>query len=255
LFLTYVVSTTIVTDADKDVLVTNYEEVDYMEVYYNNVHPTVNESTESNQNPTHSFQILPNMKPEDVNPILNEYQSKYATKERPRVVTQHKGEIHPSIPSIPSIQTCQTIDGREPTYPTRQELIKSCQMKPKPNKFFVVDDPDLNDVVLFLLGKERRGLLDEKDWANLGQADCKYKQLVDRTRYLLNIDFTPLQQPRNDYEEQKQISQDQIDQADACLLHYGGEIGMLVRYCGGEYTAEHRDVKGILTAVKPHVNE
>jgi hypothetical protein len=49
--LTYVVSTTIVTDADKDVLVTNYEEVDYMEVDYNDVHLTVNESTESNQNP------------------------------------------------------------------------------------------------------------------------------------------------------------------------------------------------------------
>jgi hypothetical protein len=69
-------------------------------------------------------------------------------------------------------------------------------MKPKTNKFFIVDDPDLNDVVLFLLGKERRGLLDEKDWANPRQADSKYKQLVDRTRYLLNVNFTPLQQPR-----------------------------------------------------------
>jgi hypothetical protein len=175
--LTYVVSTTIVTDADKDVLVTNDEEVDYMEADYNNVHLTVNEPTESNQSPTNPFRILPNMKPEDVDPILHNYQAEHSTKERPRVVTQHQGE---NPPSIPSIQTCQIIDGREPTYPKRQELIKSCRMKPKPNKFFIVDDPDLDDVILFLLGNERRGLLDEKDWTNLGQADSDYKQLVAR---------------------------------------------------------------------------
>jgi hypothetical protein len=28
-----------------------------------------------------------------------------------------------------------------------------------------------------------------------------------------------------------------------------------VRYLGGEYTAEHRNVEGILTAVKPHINK
>jgi hypothetical protein len=250
--LTYVVPTTIVTDADKDVLVTNYEEVNYMEVDYNNVHLTTNEPTESNQNPANPFRILPNMKPDDVDPILHSYQSEHATRERSRVVTQHQGE---NSLSTPSIQTCQIIDGREPKYPSRQDLIKSCRMKPKHNKFFVVNDPDLDDVILFLLGNERRGLLEEKDWANLGRTDSDYNQLIKRTKELLTVDFSSLQQPRYDYENQKEISQERIDQADACLLHYGGEIGMLVRFLGGEYTAEYRDVEGILTAVKPHVDE
>lgn len=215
-----------------------------MEIDYNSVHVTVNEQeapSEPNRNSKRAFQILPNMKPDDVAPILDDYQRTYATAEKPRIVTQYQGE-NPTNPSMPSNHTCQTIDGREPTYPTRQELIQSCRMKPKDNKFFIVDDPDLDDVILFLLGNERRGLLDEKDWCNLGQADSEYRQLVQRTKYLVTVDFRPLQLPRYDYAEQKEISQDRIDQADACLLHYGGEVGMLVRYCGGEYTAEHRDV-------------
>jgi hypothetical protein len=167
------------------------------------------------------------MRPSNVDPILEAYQTKYATVETPRVLTQHQGE--PSVPSTtPSTihQSCQNIEGREQTYPRRQELIKSCRMKPKSNKFFIVDDPDLDDVILFLLGNERRGLLDEKDRANLGQADSDYKQLIARTKQLLTVDFSPIQQPRYDYEAQKEISQERIDQADACLLHYGGEIGM-----------------------------
>ena len=136
-----------------------------METDYNSVHVTFNGQatpSESNQNSMQTFQILPNMKSDDVALILDDCQCTYATAERPRVVTQYQGE-KPSNPSMPPNDICQTIDGRKPTYPTRQELIESCRMKPKANKFFIVDDPDLDDVVLFLLGNERRGLLDEKD--------------------------------------------------------------------------------------------
>ena len=231
-----------------------------MEIDYNNMHAAaedlLTEADRSNQNQARSFRILPNMKPSDVDPILEAYQTKYATADNPKVVTQHQGEPSTS-PTMPTTihQTRQNTEGREPEYPSRQDLIKSCRMKPKHNKFFVVNDPDLDDIILFLLGNERRGLLEEKDWENLGKTDSDYNQLVKRTKELLTVDFSPLQQPRYDYENQKEISKERIDQADACLLHYGGEIGMLVRFLGGEYTAENRDVEGILTAVKPHIDE
>ena len=231
-----------------------------MEIDYNNMHAAaedlLTEADRSNQNQARSFRILPNMKPSDVDPILEAYQTKYATANNPKVVTQHQGEPSTSLTMPTTIhQTRQNTEGREPEYPSRQDLIKSCRMKPKHNKFFVVNDPDLDDIILFLLGNERRGLLEEKDWENLGKTDSDYNQLVKRTKELLTVDFSPLQQPRYDYENQKEISKERIDQADACLLHYGGEIGMLVRFLGGEYTAENRDVEGILTAVKPHIDE
>jgi hypothetical protein len=47
------------------------------------------------------------------------------------------------------------------------------------------------------LGNERRGLLDKKDWCNLSQADSEYRQLVQRTKYLLTVDFRPLQLPHD----------------------------------------------------------
>lgn len=108
-----------------------------MEIDYNSVHVAVNEQaapSEPNRNSKRAFQILPNMKPEDVAPILDDYQRTYATAERPRIVTQYQGE-NPSNPSIPSNHACQTIDV-----------------------------PELDDVILFLLGNERRAFLEEKDW-------------------------------------------------------------------------------------------
>jgi hypothetical protein len=137
--LSFVSIQPIVTDADKDVLDTHLDKTDYMEIDYNSVHITVNEQaapSKPNRNSKRAFQILPNMKPDEVALILDDYQRTYATAERPRVVTQYQGE-NPSNPSMPSNHTCQTIDGREPTYPSRQELIQSCQTKPKNNKFFI----------------------------------------------------------------------------------------------------------------------
>lgn len=42
--------------------------------------------------------------------------------------------------------------------------------------------------------------------------------------------------------------------ASACLLHYGGDPSFLARFCGHEYTAEHRDVETILCGVKDYAN-
>jgi hypothetical protein len=42
--------------------------------------------------------------------------------------------------------------------------------------------------------------------------------------------------------------------ADACFLHYWGEIGSVVRYCGGKFTAAHRDSDRLLEELRPHIS-
>ena len=37
----------------------------------------------------------------------------------------------------------------------------------------------------------------------------------------------------------------------ACLIHFDGQIGGVVRYVGGNYTAEYRNMEKALQAVKP----
>jgi hypothetical protein len=108
--LSFVSIQPIVTDADKDLLDTRLDKTDYMEIDYNSVHFTVNEQatpSKPNQNSKQAFhfQILPNMKPDEVALILDDYQCTYATAERPRVVTQYQGE-NPSNPPMPSNHTC-----------------------------------------------------------------------------------------------------------------------------------------------------
>lgn len=41
--------------------------------------------------------------------------------------------------------------------------------------------------------------------------------------------------------------------ADACFLHYGDEVGSVVRYCGGEFTVADRDPDRLLEELRPHI--
>ena len=40
----------------------------------------------------------------------------------------------------------------------------------------------------------------------------------------------------------------------ACVVHYDLDFGLVLRFLGGEYTADWRDVDGILEAIEPHVS-
>jgi len=72
---------------------------------------------------------------------------------------------------------------------------------------------------------------------------------------LVKIDFSPLREPRYNYELQKEISQHRVDMASAAMIHFGLEIGKVMRYMKGEYTGANRDVKRTLAAVKGHITD
>lgn len=72
-------------------------------------------------------------------------------------------------------------------------------------------------------------------------------------RYFRSINFSCLKAPRSNYATQEHMQQERVDMADACFLHYGGEVGSVLRYCGGEYTAAHQDQDKLLDKLRPHI--
>ena len=139
-------------------------------------------------------------------------------------------------------------------YPTRWQLIQSCHMRPKVDIVFGVDVPDLDDVLLTLLGPNTRGYLTPTDWKNLKCVDSGYNEMIsllaERVR---DIDFAPLKLPRVDYDTEKVISEERMDMAAACMIHYGGEAASVVRFCGGEFIAAHKKPAEILAALEEHI--
>jgi hypothetical protein len=57
-----------------------------------------------------------------------------------------------------------------------------------------------------------------------------HRDMVDDVLQLRGIDFSNLKLPRYDYADQTKISEERVDLATACAIHYGLNTGMVVRY-------------------------
>jgi hypothetical protein len=76
---------------------------------------------------------------------------------------------------------------------------------------------------------------------------CKvFASLVPKIARWLTVDFSPLREPRYNYEQQEQIDLHRVDMASAAMVHFGLDPGKFVRWMGGEYTGYHRDVEKTL---------
>ena len=75
-------------------------------------------------------------------------------------------------------------------------------------------------------------------------------QSVERVR---RVDFSPLRLPRYDYAQQTEIDPKRVLMLEACAIHYNLDFGLVVRYLGGKYTAEHRDIDALEREVGPHI--
>eukprot|EP00956_Cyclotella_meneghiniana_P044908 scaffold342465_cov169-Cyclotella_meneghiniana.AAC.1 len=202
----------------------------------------------------------------DIDLILQDYQQEYGKDHDRPVITQQQGEQIFSSSSKPSTMKhiadkvpARGADAQGPskprTYPSRTELVRSCHMKIKEEISFVIEDPTIDEAVLHLMGGDRAGFLSEADWGVVAQLDTGFNKLVNLHRRVKNIDFQALREPRLDYAEQVNVDQERIDMASACLLYYGGDVSSLVRFCGGEYTAAHRDCEGLIEEIKDHVDK
>ncbi len=203
---------------------------------------------------------LSTMRREEVDMVLAEYQDDFGSTFDKSIVASKQGEtqqistnFHPTIQT--SSESMRVDPQHRASYPTKWDLIKECHMRPKKDIFFRVDVPNLDDIMIVMLGAERSGFLTQNDWNAVKCIDSGYNEIVDLAERVRDLDFSPLRQERLDYASQKEISQARVDMAAACLFHYGGEVGSLVRYCGKEFIAAHRDPDEILAAVRGHIND
>ena len=78
--------------------------------------------------------------------------------------------------------------------------------------------------------------------------------MIKNTIRWLRIDFSSLRDPRYDYEKQTKICLHRVEMASAAMVYFGLDPGKLVRWLGGEYIGESRDVFRILATVKDHIS-
>ena len=111
-----------------------------------------------------------------------------------------------------------------------------------------VQEPHLDHFVLHLF---KNDWLAPDDKANLMKAHPDYHRFAKAVEASKDVDFSPLRQYRGDWSQQKNIPASRVKMFTACLVHFNGHIGDVIRYVGGNYTAEYRDVEKALAAVKP----
>ena len=153
----------------------------------------------------------------DKDKIISDYVSKYGE----HVVSQRQGERIISYKMNP---------------PTNANLVRNCKnMKPSLGQQYRVSNLHFRDVFVSVL------LCDYFSPEDLRALTCLTKTFSDAVPdmvHLKHIDYRDLLDPRLDYLAEKSIDSHRTDMATACLMHYGMDPGMLVRYMQLEYTAE-----------------
>jgi hypothetical protein len=59
---------------------------------------------------------------------------------------------------------------------------------------------------------------------------------------LKHHDFTSLRQYNTNWAAQQEIPHERVIKFLACLLHYDGRVGNVIRFASNNYTAEHRNI-------------
>jgi hypothetical protein len=164
------------------------------------------------------------------NSILSKYQASCIEKGiHSEVSTAVKGETSSS----------------PPPYPSHHCLISESRMKPSWNLQYRVKDLHFDNVVIFLI-KNKETYLTNEDINNLKNISNMHRDMVNDVMRLRSIDYSKLKLPRFDYTNQTKISQERVNLATACAIHYGLNTGMVVRYLKGEYIGESRDADVII---------
>lgn len=99
------------------------------------------------------------------------------------------------------------------------------------------------------------GWLNVADLFAVSLAYPDLQDMIELVPDLLQLDFSSLRDSVLDYATQTLIEPSRVQLMTACAVHYNLNIGLVVRYLGGEYTASWRSVTDILNAAAPYVTE
>ena len=134
-------------------------------------------------------------------------------------------------------------------YPTARELYREY---PQNTLQYYQTEGDFSNTCFFLV---KGGWLNETDLFAVSLAYPELQDMIESVPDLLQLDFSSLRDPVLDYATQTLIEPIRVQLMTACAVHYNLNIGLVVRYLGGEYTASWRSVTDILNAAAPYVTE
>ena len=121
-------------------------------------------------------------------------------------------------------------------------------MKLSTSLYYRAKNLHFNNMVIFIV-KSYELYLTTGKLKNLKNLSKSYCKMINNVLRLWSIDFSSLKRPQLDYAEQKKISKQRVDLATACAIHYGLNMGMVIRYLKGEYIGASRDANAILSVV------
>ena len=180
------------------------------------------------------------------NPNTSDTQSTTAKiKPIPKKPTQNKPD-HPTPLYDGWDPISGSIKGKQPTFPTKAELILRGFGRPSLNHSFT-REKHFDDILIHLFKSQ---YLDTQSKSNLRDCHPLYDHLTKIIYTLKNHDFSPLTQINPNYATQTHIPAQRVKHFLAAAIHYDFHIPSVYRYLGGNYTAAYRDIPEILSHLK-----
>ena len=109
------------------------------------------------------------------------------------------------------------------------------------------------EYVLFM--QVKYGWLEDGAAAHLSAMSPEYEAIITMVPKMIGYDFSWLREPRLNYLDQEAIEKERVWVMTACAVHYDLDIGLVMRFLGGEYLADWRDVDAIIAKVQPYISK
>lgn len=182
-------------------------------------------------NPTRRKRVRTNTR----NPELAQYRRKHLGINTDLSADQRIGEFKHDNPD----QVQQRLDtGQTHCNPSSTELRTRGFGKPSKDHSFTVEAS--GEAILILLFKSR--MLDEATETALRSVHVLVNHLAATIKRLQHTNFDSISQYNKTWQTQEQIPPERAYAFLACLLHYDGRVGDVMRYASNNYTGEYRKV-------------
>jgi len=169
---------------------------------------------------------------------------------RPPTMEKAPGPTEAKTAGKKKIKTGEKTLSRRGKFPTPAQLYK--EMPQSRDRSYKAQGASCN--ILFVM--VRKGWFDEQAWEGALKVSyylCgihpDYEAVLLQVPKLMKVDFSSLRIPRPNFASQTSIDKRRVWLMAACAVHYNMDIGLVVRYLGGEYLARWRDVEAIIGAV------
>ena len=131
--------------------------------------------------------------------------------------------------------------------PSKHQILKNTKFgKPSLNHSFK-SEASFEHTIIFLLKSK---YLSDQEEGSLLECHPLFSHLNQMLKWASNIDFNDIRHHIKDYQLQTSIDQTRVKKLLAGILHYNLDIPTFIRYLGGNYTAEYRNVEHTLKWLK-----